>query len=75
MKKAHGRIVNGRTVNGRTNENVRQLCRDINNRADDPEKLQILVVRLQEVLREERCDTRAVKVKTQPDNPFDKIMV
>ncbi|HWY57729.1 MAG TPA: hypothetical protein VNZ03_24930 [Terriglobales bacterium] len=58
-------------------DNVRQLCRDINNRVDDREKLQSLVVRLQEVLREERYETRVVKVAGPPDHddPFDKILV
>jgi hypothetical protein len=57
-------------------EKVRKLCRDINNQADDRERLQTLVVRLQEALREERYETR-VKVTARPndDDPFDKIMV
>jgi len=62
-------------VSSRINENVRRLCRDINKRVNDPERLQTLVVRLQELLREKRYDTRAAKVKTYSDNPFDKIMV
>ena len=64
-----------RKADGRVNEEVRQICRDINSRADDPEKLQPLVIRLQEVLRHERYDTRTVKVIAQLDDPFDKIMV
>jgi hypothetical protein len=64
-------------VDGRMTDNVRQLCRDINNRVDDREKLQSLVVRLQEVLREERYETRVVKVAAPADHddPFDKILV
>jgi len=62
-------------VDVRVNEKVRRLCRDIGNRADDREKLQTLVVRLQAVLREERYETRSMDVMVQPDNPFDKIMV
>jgi hypothetical protein len=66
---------NMRKADGRVNQEVRQICRDINSRADDPEKLQTLVIRLQEVLRHERYDTRTVKFIAQPDDPFDKIMV
>jgi len=62
------------------NEEVRQICRAINRRADDHEQLQMLVVRLQEVLRAEiprqqRSEIRAPKTMLQPDDPFDKIMV
>ena len=56
-------------------EKVRRLCRDINNRADDPEKLQTLVVRLQETLRLESYETRAVSRPPETDDPFDKIVV
>jgi len=41
-------------VDGSINEKVRRICRDINNRANDRQKLQTLVIELQEVLREER---------------------
>lgn len=56
---------------------VRRLCRDINNRADDREKLQTLVVRLQNALLEEQYETRAVisTARTDENDPFDKIMV
>ena len=66
-----------KTGDRRTNEKVLRLCRNINKRADDLEKLQPLVIQLQEVLREVRCETWTVKVTAQPheDNPFDKIMV
>ena len=58
-------------------DKVRQLCHDINDRADDREKLQTLVVRLQEALREERYQAPVVKLAAPLDNddPFDKIMV
>ncbi len=58
-------------------EKVRRLCRDINNRADDRERLQTLVVRLQNALLEEQCETRAVNIpaRTDEDDPFDRIMV
>jgi hypothetical protein len=58
-------------------EKVRRLCRDINNRADDRETLQILVVRLQDALLEEKYESRAVisAARTDEDDPFDKIMV
>jgi hypothetical protein len=63
-------------VDGHIKDNVRQLCRDINNRAGDREKLQTLVVRLQNVLREEQYETKVVKVAAPAsDDPFDKIMV
>jgi hypothetical protein len=67
MKKAYGR----------TNEAVRQICRNINQRADDRDQLLILVVRLQEVLREERHRTTVAKIAapSDEDDPFDKIMV
>ncbi|HEV8047718.1 MAG TPA: hypothetical protein VGP35_08305 [Terriglobales bacterium] len=58
-------------------EKVRRLCRDINNRADDREKLQTLLVRLQDALLEEHYETRAVisTARTDDNDPFDKIMV
>jgi hypothetical protein len=58
-------------------EKVRRLCRDINNRADDREKLQTLLVRLQDALLEEQYETRAVisTARTDENDPFDKIMV
>jgi hypothetical protein len=58
-------------------EKVRRLCRDINNRADDREKLQTLLVRLQDALLEEQYETRAVisTARTDDNDPFDKIMV
>ena len=58
-------------------EKVRRLCRDINNRADDRETLQTLVVRLQDALIEEQYGSRAVNItaRTNGDDPFDKIMV
>jgi len=57
-------------------EKVRRLCRDINDRADDPVKLQTLVVRLQEALREEQYQTPSTKsAPLDKDDPFDKIMV
>jgi hypothetical protein len=62
-------------ANGRMNEKVRRLCRAINNRADDREKLQTLVAQLQEVLREDWHETRAVRVTAKSDNPFDKIIL
>ncbi len=66
-------------MDGRINEKVRRICRDINNRADDRKELQILVFRLQEVLRQEGAtdqhETRAMKVTALADDPFDKIMV
>jgi len=63
-------------VHRRINKKVRQLCREINNRAGNREKLQSLSAQLQEVLQEQACETRVVNV-TAPyeDNPFDKIMV
>ncbi len=64
-------------ADGRTSYEVRRLCRDIYSHRD---KLQTLVARLQEVLRqdarnEKQYDTRAVKAIARSDNPFDKIMV
>jgi len=57
-------------------EKVRRLCRDINNRADDREKLQNLVVRLQDALLEEQYESRVtITSPTDEDDPFDKIMV
>ena len=60
---------------GRIDEKVRRICQDIHNRANDRQKLQTLAIELQEVLREERYDARAVKVTSRSDNPNDKIMV
>ncbi len=57
------------------NKRVRRICRDISNRSDDRRQLEILVVKLQEVLREERYDTRIVKAASRSDNPFDAIMI
>lgn len=60
----------------RSDEKVRRLCRDISHRADDREKLQTLVIQLQQALGEDRYqNTRAVKFTAQRDNPFYKIMV
>jgi hypothetical protein len=56
-------------------EKVRRLCRDINNRADDRERLQTLVGRLQETLRLESYETRAATRPPETDDPFDKIVV
>ncbi len=60
-----------------TNKKVLRLCRNINKRADDLEKLQPLVVQLNEVLRQVTYEAQVVKVAapTNEDNPFDKIMV
>ena len=57
------------------NKKVRRICRDIKSRSDDRQQLEILVIKLQDVLREERYDTRAVQVNSRSENPFDKIMV
>ena len=62
-------------VNDRMNKQVRRICRDINNRSDDRQQLEILMIKLQEVLREERHDTRGVKLTSRSDNPFDAIMM
>jgi hypothetical protein len=61
-------------ANDRMNKQVRRICRDINNRSDDRQQLEILMTKLQEVLREERHD-RAVEVTSRSDNPFDAIMM
>jgi hypothetical protein len=61
-------------VNDRMNKQVRRICRDISNRSDDRQQLEILMIKLQEILREERHD-RAVKVTSRSDNPFDAIMM
>jgi hypothetical protein len=68
-----------------TNEEVRRICRNISEQANDREQLQTLVVRLQQVLSQEtpdrvalnqhRADLRMVKATTQRDNPFDRIMI
>jgi hypothetical protein len=57
------------------NKKVRRICRDINSRSDDRQQLEILMIKLQDVLREERYNTRAVQVNSRSENPFDKIMV
>lgn len=57
------------------NKKVRRICRDINSRSDDRQQLEILMIKLQDVLREERYDMRAVQVSSRSENPFDKIMV
>jgi hypothetical protein len=67
-------IVHDRNVHDRNEDKVRQLCRDIHNRADDRERLQTLVIQLQAALVR-RYETRAGKFAPQRDNPFDKIMV
>jgi hypothetical protein len=54
---------------------VRRICRDINNRSDDRQQLEILMIKLQEILREERYDTCAVRATSRSDNPFDAIMI
>ncbi|HXM68041.1 MAG TPA: hypothetical protein VN911_15010 [Candidatus Acidoferrum sp.] len=59
----------------RHNQKVRRLCQDISHRADDPKKLQTLVIQLQQALVKDRYETSAVKMTAQRDNPFDKIMV
>jgi len=64
------------------NEEVRRICRDINQQSDDREQLQSLVVRLQEVLSKSsevpgknRDVVRMVGASAQRDNPFDRIMI
>jgi hypothetical protein len=66
-------IVHDRNVHDRNEDTVRQLCRDIHNRADDRERLQTLVIQLQAALVRGN-ETRAGKFTPQRDNPFDKIM-
>lgn len=73
---------NMKKMNGRMDEDekVRRICRAINRRAGDREKLQTLVVRLQEMLRQdvpkqETYETRAARMNQQSEDPFDKIMV
>jgi len=60
----------------RTDKKVLRLCRDINKRADDIEKLQPLVVKLQEVLTEVRCETQVIEMtaESDEDDVFDKII-
>ncbi|MGO8985817.1 MAG: hypothetical protein ACLQFM_13625 [Terriglobales bacterium] len=53
--------------------NIRRLCRDINH-VDDRKKLQTLVGKLQEVLRDEQNKTSTVRSSAPSDDPFDKIM-
>ncbi len=70
MKKAYGRA----------DEEVRRICRDINEQSNDRETLQTLVLRLQEVLSKKAPSnnhnhTCAVKVTAQRENPFDRIMI
>jgi len=74
-------------VDGRINEKVRRICRSMYNRAGDRKKLQTLLVRLQELLRQEVARQRAprkgeryeprvaAKMTSQLEDPFDKIMV
>jgi len=59
----------------RADEKVRRLCRDIGRRADDRNELQTLVLQLQQLLVEDRYQTKAVAFRTRADDPFDKIMV
>lgn len=64
-------------ADGHNSYEVRRICRDIHNHRD---KLQTLVVRLQEVLRqdaqtEEGYDHRTASVTVTSEDPFDKIMV
>lgn len=64
-------------ADSRNSSEVRRICRDIYNHRD---KLQTLVVRLQEVLKEDARtagphDTGALKVRARSEDPFDKIMV
>lgn len=65
-----------RKKNSHTNSEVLRLCRDINKRADDLEKLQPLVFRLNRVLSEANSKPRIVEVSARPreENPFDKIL-
>jgi hypothetical protein len=58
-------------------QKVQRLCRDIGNQSHDRRSLETLVVRLQDAVREEHRETRAMKVPRRPegDDPFDKIMV
>jgi len=62
-------------VNDRMNKQVRRICKDINNQSADRQQLEILMIKLQQVLREERHDTGAVKLTSRSDNPFDAIMM
>jgi ATP phosphoribosyltransferase len=63
-------------VHRRIDKIIRRLCREINERADDRQKLHTLVVRLQQVLRKAQYETQMMKVTAQhEDNPFDKIIV
>ncbi len=69
-----------KTIDRRINRRIRRLCRDIHHRADDRVRLQTLVVRLQEVLRQQgltevRYDIREVGATAPADDPFDKIMI
>jgi len=61
-------------MKGSTRAEVRRICRDIYSQR---EKLKTLLVRLQEVVGQEvRTDRRDTpQMRTQSDDPFDKIMV
>ena len=59
----------------RSNEAIRQICRDISRRANDRAQLQMLIVRLEALLRENRNDRTTVEITAQQADPFDKIMV
>jgi hypothetical protein len=59
--------------NDRMNKQVRRICRDISKRSDDRQQLEILMIKLQEILREERLDC-SEGVTSRSDNPFDAIM-
>jgi hypothetical protein len=74
MREAHGHMVRHDIVHNQNSARIRQLCRDINNRAGDRERLQSLVIQLQTVLAA-GYEIRAGKLSPQRDNPFDKIMV
>jgi predicted Abi (CAAX) family protease len=70
-----------RNLDGRTNAKVRRICQDINHRANDRQKLQTLVIELQELLREDCCgredwhNAAALRRNLQPDDPFDKLIM
>jgi hypothetical protein len=58
------------------NQEVLRLCRSINKRANDLEKLQPLVIQLHEVLTQVNYESLKSRIAAQPheDNPFDKIV-
>jgi hypothetical protein len=57
-------------------QKVRQLCRDIHKRADDRQELQILLIRLQDALREEQYKAQPLTLAPpRGEDPFDKILV